>query len=44
MKSDINQQGLKIVDLHLSYLNNFHSLEAVDRVSEIQIQVGENCN
>ena len=26
----------------LSNLNNFHSLEAVDRVSETQFQVGEN--
>ena len=26
----------------LSNLNNFHSLEVVDRVSETQLQVGEN--
>ena len=26
----------------LSNLNNFHSLEVVDRVSETQVQVGEN--
>ena len=26
----------------LSNLNNFHSLEVVDRVSEAQFQVGEN--
>ena len=26
----------------LSILNNFHSLEVVDRVSETQLQVGEN--
>ena len=26
----------------LSNLNNFHSLEDVDRVSETQLQVGEN--
>ena len=25
-------------------LNNFHSLEVVDRVSETQLQVGENSN
>ena len=25
-------------------LNNFHSLEVVDRVSETQLQVGENYN
>ena len=28
----------------LSTLNNFHSLEVVDRVSETQLQVGENLN
>ena len=28
----------------LSNLNNFHSLEVVDRVSETQLQVGENLN
>ena len=28
----------------LSNLNNFHSLEVVDRVSETQIKVGENSN
>ena len=28
----------------LSILNNFHSLEVVDRVSEKQLQVGENSN
>ena len=28
----------------LSDLNNFHSLEVVDRVSETQLQVGENSN
>ena len=27
---------------NLTNLNNFHSLEAVDRVSETQLQVGEN--
>ena len=26
----------------LSNLNNFHPLEVVDRVSETQLQVGEN--
>ena len=41
IKCDINQQALKTVDLHLSNLNNFHSLEIVDRVSETQFQVGE---
>ena len=42
IKCDINQQYLKTVDLHLSGLNNFHSLEVVNRVSETQLQVGEN--
>ena len=28
-------------DLNMSNLNNFHSLEVVDRVSETQRQVGE---
>ena len=41
-KYDINQQYLKTVDLHLANLNNFHSLEVVNRVSETQLQVGEN--
>ena len=45
IKYDINQQDLKRVDLSiLSNLNNFHSLEVVDRVSETQLQVGENSN
>ena len=44
IKCDINQQDLKRVDPHLSNLNNFHSLEVVDRVSETQLQVGENSN
>ena len=44
MKCDINQQYLKTVLLTsiLSNQNNFHSLEVVDRVSETQLQVGEN--
>ena len=29
---------------HLSNLNNLHPLEVVDRVSETQLQVGENSN
>ena len=44
IKCDTNQQDLKRVDLHLSNLNNFHSLEVVDSVSETQLQVGENSN
>ena len=46
IKYDINQEYLKTADqiqcLNLSYLNNFHSLEVVDRVSETQLQVGKN--
>ena len=41
IKCDINQQYLKTLDLHLPNLNNFHSLEVVDRVSETQLQVDE---
>ena len=44
IKYDINQQDLKRVDLHFANLNNFDSLEVVDRVSETQLQVGENLN
>ena len=45
IKRDINQQDFKIADLHFfSNRNNFHPLEAVDRVSETQLQVGENSN
>ena len=39
IKCDINQHYLKTI---LSNLNNFHSLEVVDRVSETQLYVGEN--
>ena len=41
IKSDINRQDLIRVDLHFSNLNDFHSLEVVDRVSETQLRVGE---
>ena len=44
IKRHINQQDFKTVNFHLSNLNNFHSLEVVDRVSETQFQVGENSN
>ena len=44
IKCDTNQQDLKRVDLHVVNLNNFHSVEVVDRVSETQLQVGENSN
>ena len=44
IKYYINQQYLKTVDLNFSNLNNFHSLEVVDRVSETQLQGGENSN
>ena len=39
--SDINQQDFRNVDLNM---NNFHPLEAVDRVSETQLQVDKNSN
>ena len=41
IKCDINQQYLKLTSI-LSNMNNFHSLDVVDRVSETQLQVGEN--
>ena len=43
IKRDINQQDFKIVDHHfVKYnLDNFLSLEVVDRVSETQLQVGK---
>ena len=46
MKRDINQQDFKIVDFHhyMSNPNYFHSVEVVNRVSETQLQVSENCN
>ena len=44
IKCDINQQYLKRFDPIFSNLNNFHSLEVVDRVSETQLQVRENSN
>ena len=45
IKCDINQQDFKKeMTSILSNLNNFHSLEVVDRVSETQLQVGENSN
>ena len=44
IKCDINQQSLNKLTAILSNLNNFHSLEVVDRVSETQLQVGENSN
>ena len=40
IKSDIKQQGLQNLTPILSHLNNSHSLEVVDRVSETQLQVG----
>ena len=44
IKRDINQQDLKKITSILSNLNNFQSLEVVDRVSETQLQGGENSN
>ena len=31
-----------IIQQYFANLSNFHSLEVVDRVSETQLQVGEN--
>ena len=45
IKRDINQQYFEIILLLtsiLSNVNNFQSLEIVDRVSETQLQVDEN--
>ena len=44
IKSDFNQQDLKLVTSILSNLNDFHSPEIVDRVRETQLQVRKNCN
>ena len=44
IKGDINQQDLKLVNINFVKLNNFRSHEVVDRFSETQLQVGENCN
>ena len=41
IKSDNNKQDLTFLTAILSNLNNFHSLDVVDRVSETQLQVGE---
>ena len=39
------QQDLKRIDPHfVKFEYFFHSLEVVDRVSETQLQVGENSN
>ena len=42
IKCDITQRYLKIVDPHFVKSDYFHSLEVVNRVSETQLQVGEN--
>ena len=42
IKRDINQQDFDIVTFIWSNLNNFHLFEVVYRVSETQLQVGEN--
>ena len=44
IKRDMNQQDFKIVNLYLVNLNNFHSFEVVDSVSETQLQMRENSN
>ena len=40
----LNMLRIKELTSILSNMNNFHSLEVVDRVSETQLQVGENSN
>ena len=42
IKCDIIQQYLKTVAFHFVKSDDFYSLEVVDRVSETQLQVGEN--
>ena len=42
IKHGIYQQDLKIVELFFVKSNFFYPLEGVDRVSETQLQVGEN--
>ena len=46
IRRDIKQQDVtkSLTYVILSNLNNFHSLEVVDRVSETQLQVVENGN
>ena len=44
IKCAINQQIFISLTSLLSNLNDFHSLEVVDRVSETQLQVSENSN
>ena len=42
IKCHINEQYLKTADLHFVKSDHFHSFEVVDRVSETQLQMGEN--
>ena len=42
IKCDINQQYLKTDDIHFVKSEQFSLIEVVDRVSETQLQVGEN--
>ena len=46
IKRDIKQKDFtkSLTYVILSNLNNFHSLDVVDRVSETQLQVGEDGN
>ena len=45
IKRDINHSQIsKLMTSILSNLNNFHSLEVVNRVSETQLQLSENLN
>ena len=41
IKSDTNQYNFKIVDLHFAKSEEFLLTWSVDRISEIQLQVGE---
>ena len=42
IQRDINEQDFEIQSASLSNKDDFHSPEVVNRVSETQLQVGEN--
>ena len=44
IKRDINQQDFTIVHLHFFKSDDFYPFEVVNRVSDAQLQVGENSN
>ena len=44
IKCVFKYQHLQMFRLKLNKIINFHSIEVVDRVSETQLQVGENLN